>query len=383
MSSATKEIRLGEVLSLVDTSEPSAQLEEINLAGVYSFGRGLFARGPMRPRDTSYKSYNRLITDDFVISQPKGWEGAIARVTSAFEGWYLSPVFPTFRANPEKLFPEYLEWFCKRVVVWNELQRNSRGIGARRETISPETFLNLVIPLPPLAEQRRIVARIEVMGNGIRETKLLSDQIREQGEALCRSILSHDRQATPTPLRDLVVLRLPDVVVRPDETYQFAGVYSFGRGVFKAGRKSGLEFAYPKLTRLKAGNFVYPKLMAWEGALGVVPKECDDFVVSTEFPVFDVVEDRIFPEVLDVYFKNPSIWPELSGESTGTNVRRRRLNPQDFLDYKIPLPSRDTQLRLREVRAQIQLANELRAKSEAELSALWPAILDRAFEGAL
>ena len=45
--------------------------------------------------------------------------------------------------------------------------------------------------------------------------------------------------------------------------------------------------AYPKfafgfwglaLTRLRAGDFVYPKLMAWEGAFGVVPPECEGIV---------------------------------------------------------------------------------------------------------
>jgi type I restriction enzyme S subunit len=106
---------------------------------------------------------------------------------------------------------------------------------------------------------------------------------------------------------DLVKLRPPDVAVSSGEIYQFAGVYSFGRGVFKATLKSGNDFAYPRLTRLKTGEFVYPKLMAWEGALGVVPPECDGYVVSTEFPVFSINEDRVLPEVLDTYFRTPRV----------------------------------------------------------------------------
>lgn len=171
--------------------------------------------------------------------------------------------------------------------------------------------------------------------------------------------------------------------MRADETYQFAGVYSFGRGVFKGSRKSGMDFAYPRLTRLRAGEFVYPKLMAWEGALGVVPPECDGCVVSTEFPVFEVDEERVLPEVLDTYFRTPSVWPEIAGESTGTNVRRRRLNPQDFLDYRIPLPSREKQMTLRKVRAEVDALKQLQAEISVELDALLPAILDRAFKGDL
>jgi type I restriction enzyme S subunit len=153
--------------------------------------------------------------------------------------------------------------------------------------------------------------------------------------------------------------------------------------VFRAGRKAGIDFAYRQLTTLKAGNFVYPKLMAWEGALGVVPPECDGCVVSPEFPVFQVNEDRVLPEVLDTYFRNPSIWPEISSASIGTNVRRRRLNPRDFLNYEIPLPSRKTQFRLRAIRSEVDRAKRVQAETAAEFDALLPSILDRAFAGAL
>jgi type I restriction enzyme S subunit len=144
-----------------------------------------------------------------------------------------------------------------------------------------------------------------------------------------------------------------------------------------------MDFAYPRLTRLRAGEFVYPKLMAWEGALGIVPPECDGCVVSTEFPVFEVLGDRVLPEVLDTHFRSPSIWPKISGASTGTNVRRRRLNPQDFLNYQIPLPSRETQMTLRKVRSEVDALERLQAETAVELDALLPAILDRAFKGEL
>ena len=184
-------------------------------------------------------------------------------------------------------------------------------------------------------------------------------------------------------MSESVRLRSPDVNVRPEETYQFAGVYSFGRGVFRAQARLGLEFAYPRLYRLTAGNFVYPKLMAWEGAFGVVPPERGGCVVSTEFPVFEVIEDRVLPEVLDTYFRTPTVWPSISSASTGTNVRRRRLNPQDFLDYVMPLPSRKAQLRFRSVHEKTEPLKRLQADTSAELDALLPAILDRAFEGEL
>jgi len=112
--------------------------------------------------------------------------------------------------------------------------------------------------------------------------------------------------------------------------------------VFEGNAKAGTEFAYPKLTRLRTGDFLHQKLMAWKGAFGIVQPACDGLVVSTEFLVFKVNRARVLPEVLDVldvHFRNPALWASIGGASTGTNVRRQRLNPQDFLDLVLPLPS--------------------------------------------
>ena len=178
-------------------------------------------------------------------------------------------------------------------------------------------------------------------------------------------------------------MRQPDVAVLPHEAYHFAGVYSFGRGVFRRDVKTGIEFSYPRLTRLHEGNFVYPKLMAWEGALGVVPKECDGLVVSPEFPVFTVDESRVLLETLDVYFRTPSVWPQISGTSTGTNVRRRRLHPKTFLDYEFPLPPMTVQELLREVTVKLGPLKKMQDETAGEIDALLPSVLDRAFKGML
>ena len=67
--------------------------------------------------------------------------------------------------------------------------------------------------------------------------------------------------------------------------------------------------------------------------------------------------------------------PGRTGVSTGTNVRRRRLNPADFLRYVFPLPPMATQLKLREVKRkvdEIQRHREQAAKGlEAILRRFW------------
>ena len=229
------------------------------------------------------------------------------------------------------------------------------------------------------------MARIEEFAWRAKEALERLNELETEFDLLCRAMLfaEADGNSTPTPMSELVRLRPTDVTVSKAEVYHFAGVYSFGRGVFKGPVKSGAEFAYSRLTRIHAGEFTYPKLMAWEGGLGIVPPECDGFVVSPEFPVFEVNQDRVLPETLDVYFRSPSVWPMLSEISAGTNARRKRLHPKVFLAYEMPLPPMKTQQRLREMKIRVDELRKRHAQQRAELEALMPSVLDRAFRGEL
>ena len=381
MSRSWAKVCLGEALRRSEETikpYPDTEYREIT---VRLWGKGVVERGRILGASLNGRRFVAH-AGQFIASKIDARNGAMGLIPESLEGALVTNDFPIFNLNKEKLEPRFLGWLCRTADFVELCLRASEGT-TNRVRLKEERFLALEIPLPPLEEQQRVVARIEKMAAQIEEARALRKETADEVDALLRSVLDSDKNAQPVPLRELVKLRSPDVSVRVDENYQFAGVYCFGRGVFKGNLKSGLDFAYPRLTRLRAGEFVYPNLMAWEGAFGVVPKECDGCVVSTEFPVFEVNSDRVFPEVLDTYFCTPSVWPEVAGESTGTNVRRRRLNPQDFLNFKMPLPSRETQLMFMKIRAAMDELKPLQMETASTLDALMPALLDRAFKGEL
>ncbi|TJV92319.1 MAG: restriction endonuclease subunit S, partial [Mesorhizobium sp.] len=273
---------LGDVTRLDLNREPIDPSKSYPMVGVLSFGRGLFDREPIENGNTSYKHFLRLKPDHIVMSQLFGWEGALALSDNRFAGKYVSPQFPTFLSNESRLDRNFLGWLMRRPSFWSDLATRASGMGDRRRTLNPGAFFACEIPLPPIAEQRRLVTRIEKLVAGLREAQDLRASLNDETASLPRSLLSHSKSNRTIKVRECCSLRPPDVTVDPLTEYHFAGVYSFGRGVFRGQIKLGNEFSYPKLTRLRAGNFVYPKLMAWEGALGVVPPECDGLVVSTE-----------------------------------------------------------------------------------------------------
>lgn len=317
---------------------------------------------------------------DFLVAEIDAKVGGFGLVPKELDGSIVSSHYFLFETDETKLSRRFLHWFIQTRNFREQVEAQGTTNYA---AIRPSHVLGYELPLPPLVEQERVVVSLDEVAWQVQEAQRLKNAAAVERDALCRSILRTDGNSERIPMRELVVMRAPDVMVRPDETYQFAGVYSFGRGVFRGQAKLGMGFAYPRLTTLRAGDFTYPKLMAWEGALGVVPPECDGCVVSTEFPVFEVDASRVLPEVLDVYFRDPRVWPELAGASTGTNVRRRRLNPQDFLNYRMPLPSRSTQIRLREVITAMRPVHSLDQLVNEELEAFVPALLDKAFRGEL
>jgi type I restriction enzyme S subunit len=375
-------VPLGEVLKKSEESvsiDPNALYREVTIK---LWGKGVVVRREASGTEIAAPRRALVRQGQFILSRIDARNGAFGLVPELLDGAVVSNDFPSFNLNLERLEPRFLEWLSKTSAFIDLCKAASEGT-TNRVRLKEEKFLAMAIPLQPLAEQQRIVARIDELAAKIEEALGLRRQTVEEVEALCRSIVFGDSNAVPTPMYELVKQRGHDVQVKANQTYHFAGVYCFGKGVFRGQKKSGMDFAYKQLGQLKAGNFVYPKLMAWEGAFGVVPQECDGLFVSPEFPIFEIIKDRVLPETVDVYFRTPFVWPLIAGESTGTNVRRRRLNPKDFLAYKIPLPTMQTQLRLRQVMQKVMTLKLLQAETAAELDAMLPSILDKAFRGAI
>lgn len=395
MSKPWPTVRLGEVLKEHDSSVPVSQLNEVNLAGVYSFARGLFKRGPMLPGDTSYKSYNRLVADDFVISVPKAWEGALARVTPEFEGWFLSPVFPTFRANRERLEPRFLEWFCKRVSVWTQLQGKSRGIGARRESVHPDQFLSLEIPLPPLAEQRRVVARIEELAAQIHEARTLRHQATEETSVLvtrstekvfaeaCVSFAS-EPLGTHVKLQGGYAFKSDEYLETGLPIVRIANLEN--ETVHTSGSPCMPEDRLGEFNRfvLNPGDILVAMTGATTGKLGIVPENCGTWLLNQRVGRFlPKKPDELEPKY--VYWLARGVQKHIL--ETAYGGAQPNISPNDIEAMKFPFPPLAEQRRivaeLDALQAEVDALKRLQAETATELDAMLPAILDRAFKGEL
>jgi type I restriction enzyme S subunit len=376
-------VALGDVLcrsSEPAACAPDAEYDEVTIR---LWGKGVVSRGKVRGADVT--TPRRVVrANQLILSKIDARNGAIGLVPEELDGAIVSNDFPSFQFVDRTRFdPAFMGWMVRSRHFVDLCKAASEGT-TNRVRIKEDRFLAQQIALPPLVEQQAIVGRLNTLADKTRQVNAHLDVIERDADRLLRAYIFCPPGETPNRKRvsELLTLRLPDVKVNRLQRYHFAGVYSFGRGVFASVSKDGSEFAYERLSTVYAGDFTYPKLMAWEGALGVVPPECDGLVVSPEFPVFTVNADAVLPEVLDIYFRTPDVWPRIAQISGGTNVRRRRVQPSAFLNYEMLVPSMPTQLKLRELYRQTQALKARHASIRQANDALIPATLERIFSKA-
>ncbi|MBP1885711.1 restriction endonuclease subunit S [Sinorhizobium mexicanum] len=355
--------------------------KKYDLLGMRSNIGGPFLRESKFGSEISANSLNKVQKGDFIYSRLFAWQGSFGEIPDNLSGCFVSNEFPIFCVDRSRVDPKFLTYWFGLPSTQSRVERDCYGsTPGTRNRFKEEFFYELQAPLPSLDEQAKIVQRLDSTRAKLNEVRALKIQQEKELSSLVFALLNGPKSSPYRRIAfgEVATHRSPDTVVRPDVEYCFAGVYSFGKGVFVGDKKVGSEFSYDRLTQIRSGDFLYPKLMAWEGALGVVPTSCDGLFVSPEFPVFSLNEERILPQVVDAYFRHPATWPNLDASSKGTNLRRRRLHPSAILQHQIPLPPYEVQNAVAKLLTEHGLSPKPHYDSDLEV--LFPAMLHQIFE---
>ena len=175
----------GELMSLSLNDEPVIPGKEYPNVGIYSYGKGLFEKTPISGMSTSAAKLRRLEKDQFVYSQLFAWEGAFALVSERYSGSYVSSEYPTFRANLDRILPEYIIAYFSSDRVWRMVAEESKGLGSRRQRVHPSQLLNLRAMVPPMSVQRSVKATIKANERSEMDRALVKSEL----DAMMPSIL--------------------------------------------------------------------------------------------------------------------------------------------------------------------------------------------------
>jgi type I restriction enzyme S subunit len=274
-------------------------------------------------------------------------------------------------------------WICRK-PTWLAIAESSTGMGSRRQRVQPEQLLRHQLPLPPLPEQRRIVARIECLAAKIAEAAALAASVEAECAATLSSLFRKLSEDAPRrPLGELAPLTRRPAKVDPTATYPQVSVRSFGRGSFHSGVLEGASITWEKPHLVLAGDILVSNIKAWEGAIAVAMPDDDGRYGSHRYLTFQPDKKLAAAEWLCHFLVSSEGLFYVGEASPGSADRNRTTSARAMCEIEIPVPSIETQSVFVTATKKIAALKQLQSQSAAELEALLPSILDRAFKGEL
>lgn len=197
--------------------------------GVLNRGRGLLYRSPVAGSSTAYKRLNRIGPGMLVYSRLKAFEGAITVTPDDLPESFASQEFPTFGFASDA-DPDFFRILTTTQGMWDALQGASKGMGGRRERVKPADFLDIVMDIPPLPVQERIVEIVSVVDDQIAALEVEADSLLRVRDAALADLLSGGGEGWPSvPLSEAGMLTRGRRFVKSDYVESGLGCIHYGQ----------------------------------------------------------------------------------------------------------------------------------------------------------
>ncbi len=327
--------------------------------------------------------------------------GSVAVVPESLTGCFGSGEFPMFAPIRDQLEPRWINWLTKTRGFWVQCDEKSQGTSGKNR-IRPERFLEIEIPLPPLAEQRRIVARIEELAVKIEEARTLRQQATEEADALLTStrrlLIGQDLTEKWIPLHRFVAAiengKSPQCEPRPASPDEWGvlkvGAVSFGTFDERENKAVPRGTAFDPRFEVKTGDFLMTRANTTElvGACTIVRYTRPKLLLSDKTFRFHFHFDAdVDPRWLDHAIKSPALREQIARGASGTSPTMKNISKEKVLALLLPMHSLPDQRRivaeLDALEAKVDELKRVHAETAAELDALLPSILDKSFKGEL
>ncbi len=184
-------VPLGEVLT-ERQEQPSP--DDLALGRVKIVGKISFDSGCIQLRGNGETKTGMILArpGDLVVSGINAAKGAIAIYGDENKAPIAATIhYGAYVPNRERVSVDFLWWLLRSSVFKDLLLEYVPG-GIKTE-LKAKRLLPVPIPLPPLNEQQRIVARIEALAGQIREAQGLRQRAGEEAEALHYSVMEKMR----------------------------------------------------------------------------------------------------------------------------------------------------------------------------------------------
>jgi type I restriction enzyme, S subunit len=395
----TATVPLGSVLTKSENWIEIDPLKRYTELTVHLWGRGVSARRVAEGSEIAGQRRLKVLSGEFVVSRIDARHGAFAVIPDHLNGAIVSNDFPTFRPNQDRLLPQYLGWLSRTHDFVKACRSASEGT-TNRVRLKEETFASIEFPLPPLSEQRRIVAKIERVAAKIDDARGLSKYCVAEAEKLPASWAHHLFSqelvaiADSVPLGEIAEVQsgvtLGRQVRGPSVELPYLRVANVQDGFLDLGLVKTIAIYEDEKEKwlLKRGDILlteggdWDKLgrgTVWNGEIPNCIHQNHIFRVRIDQHAFD-------PRYIVALTSSPYGKEYFQGASKQTtnlaSIKQRQLKA--FPVYRLPIrEQRRIVAYLDGLQAKVDRLKALQTQTRAELDALLPSILDRAFKGEL
>jgi type I restriction enzyme, S subunit len=397
MGNGFQMVPLGELLIPISRPEPTILEKQYSILGAHWYAQGLYVKDVKLGSEIQADRVYRVEEGDFVYNRLFAWKGSFALALKTDDGCYVSNEFPCFRVKENKIDGQYLWKYFSRSSAWNEaLGLSSGGTPTSRNRLKEEKLLEMEIPLPSLEDQRRIVARIEELAARIEEARGLRWEGVEETKTLINSVMrrtfSSNNEYQLVPLESVcgsIIDNLHSNPVYADQGIPCVRSPDVGWG--KLYLDTALKTSEEEYIRRTARGEPRPNdivLVREGGGTGkaAIVEEGQRFSLGQRVMMLRPDKQVVMPKFLLYQLLSPIIYEDqilpLSKGSASPHLNIGALRNFSFVLPSLP-EQYNTVAYLDNLQSKLDSLKQLRSETDAELDALLPSILDKAFKGKL
>jgi type I restriction enzyme S subunit len=384
-------VKLGEVLTHRKEFITIDDLTTYKRPRVQLHAQGIVLRDEITGALIKTKEQQICREGEFLVAEIDAKVGGFGIVPNSLDGSIVSSHYFLFRINQAKLDKTFLDFFIRTPAFREQVEAQG---STNYAAIRPSHVLSYEISLPPLAEQRRIVARIEELASKVEEARDLRQQAMEETRTFYRHISA---ALFPEPAGSVVgdFIRFQTGYAFQSEWFSDVGIrlarnVNIGHGMIDWSETARI----PEERRME--------FLRFELKLGDILVSLDRPIISTGVKVARVEEqdlpclllqrvararfqaDNVLPDYFCQWLQSPHFVNAIDpGRSNGVP----HISHKDIERIPFTPPSLTEQHRiltkLSELQSEFGGLKRAQAETGVELNALVPSILNIAFRGEL
>ena len=390
-----KIVNLGEVISHRKEFIEIDDTAKYKRCRVQLHAKGIVLRDEVEGITIKTKKQQVCQAGELLVAEIDAKVGGFGIVPLELDGAIVSSHYFLYTLDPDKVRGAFLDYFVRTPFFRGQVKAQG---STNYAAIRPQQVLDYEIPLPPLSEQRQIVAKIERLAGKVEEAKGLRHSAQKSLTAIRSSLLQNYFEPTPRQNGNLKGLEsVCETIVdclHSNPVYSETGIptvrspdVGWGNLLLSSAKKTD-EMEYIRRTRRaepKPGDIILVREGGGTGKAGIV-EGGQKLSLGQRVMQIRPNRDKIDPR----YFLYQWLSPKIQSEQIETRLKGSaspHLNIKDIRRFTLFVPSlstqRDVVLKIERSLSMLNNVIALQIKTASALDAMLPSILDRAFKGEL